>query len=141
MNRLQSATAFITAVLLFAYNASSEMWDWTFVRSVGGLRYGTPVRRVDGQVLLPLEADVSGLKSFTERPTTVNSGIVCKGWRSTIHGLEIRITLDAGLAGIEGKNARCPSEVKLGKLEQGRYTLVYADPDQTTHDLGALEVP
>jgi hypothetical protein len=128
-------------ILLFAYSASPELRDWTFVRSVGGLRYGTPVRQADGQVLLPLEADVSGLQSFTERPTTLNSGIVCKGWRSTIHGREIRITLDAGIAGIEGKNARCPSAVSLGKLEPGHFTLVYGNRDQTTHDLGAIDIP
>jgi len=129
------------ASLLLAPSAPSEMRDWVFVRSVGGLRYGTATRQTDGQVLLPLEADVSGLKAFTEPPTAVNSGVVCKGWRATVRERTVRITLDAGIAGIGGKNARCPSEVKLGKLEPGHYALVYADPDQTPHDLGAVDVP
>jgi len=129
------------AILSFAHSACSEMRDWTFVRSVGGLHYGTPVRQADGQLVLPLEADVSGLTAFTEQPTAVNSGIVCKGWRSTVRAREIRITLDTGVAGVGGHNARCPSEVGLGKLEPGHYTLVYADSDQTTHDLGAVDVP
>ena len=111
------------------------------MRSVGGLRYGTPIRQANGQVLLPLEADVSGLKAFTEQPTALNSGIICKGWRSTVDERTVRITLDSGIAGIGGKNARCPSEVSLGKLRPGHYALVYANPDQTTHDLGAVDVP
>ena len=52
--------------------------DWRFVQSVGGIGVDSP--RIEGGKggVLPVACDVSGLREFTVKPTTLNSGLVTR---------------------------------------------------------------
>ena len=134
-----------TLALIFLTLASGaargEAKDWSFVASAGGLTLGQPTRDSEGHVLLPVGADVSGLHAFSQPPTALNSALVCTGWRPSLSGQQIRLTLETGLPGSEGASSLCPKVVNLGEVAAGPHPVVYADPDGRTHEVGTIQVP
>jgi hypothetical protein len=99
--------------------------SWAFVVSVGGITVGNPVR-ADGVWTLPVQADVSGLATFTSKPTALNSSLVCSSVAATIAGNSIYLTLNSDLPG-STKNARCP-DARLGAIMSGTYSVFYKGP-------------
>jgi len=99
--------------------------SWAFVVSVGGITVEDPVQ-ADGIWTLPVQADVSGLVTFTSKPTTLNSALVCSSVVAKIIDDRIYLTIYTGLPGA-AKNARCPA-ARLGVVKPGTYSVLYQGP-------------
>ena len=119
--------------------ASREPRDWRFIQSVGGLAIGTPYRSESGNVLLPVDCDVSG-RYITVQPTAANSGLHASAPAVSIREQSIYLTLRTELAQQGGYGARCP-DAELGQLPPGQYSVSYLSPDGSEHSLGSIEVP
>ena len=119
--------------------ASREPRDWQFIQSVGGIAVGAPYRSAGGDVLLPLDCDVSGRK-VTVEPTANYSGLTCHEPVVRLQGQSVYITIRTGLPTDAYPNARCP-DADLGQLPAGRYSVSYSNPDGSEHPLGSIEVP
>lgn len=117
----------IASTLLVACTATSEPRDWSFVQSVGGISVGEPAQS-NGVWLLPVEADVSGLREVTTKPTAMNSGIACHSVAATIEGQSIFLVVSTTVAG-QGRMAQCPSAA-LGQLRAGAYSVLYRGPNE-----------
>ena len=111
--------------------------SWAFVVSVGGILIGDAVK-ANGSWTLPVRADVSGLESFTSKPTVMNSAMVCSGVVAKIVGSDIYLTIHTDLAGV-GKRAQCPA-AKLGVLPAGAYTVFYQGPEGAPVQLRSVQV-
>jgi hypothetical protein len=111
--------------------------SWAFVVSVGGIVIGDAVK-ANGTWSLPVRADVSGLESFTSKPTVMNSAMVCSGVVAKIVRSDIYLTIHTDLAGV-GKRAQCPA-AKLGVLPVGAYTVFYQGPEDAPVRLRAVQV-
>ncbi len=110
---------------------------WSFVTSVGGLTVGTPVQS-DGGWLLPIQADVSGLKAVTTKPTTLNSALVCEAVKANVKGQDIFLMLKTALVHGDATSA-CPA-AKLGKLPNGSYSVWYGTSRSAGISLGTVRV-
>src|SRR5262245_65300230 len=84
-----------------------EWWfgePWAFVQSVGGIRIGAATRMPDGRVQLPIECDVSGIRSITRAPQTMNSSIGVSKILAATESRRIAISLRTGI----GEASACP---------------------------------
>jgi hypothetical protein len=115
--------------------AGSE--NWSFVQSVGGLAIAKPSRGKSGWVL-PVHADVSGLKAITTKPTTLNSALICESTYATIEGRNIYLTITSSLAH-PNTNPSCPP-AKLGEMSPGKYGVFYRGPNETPVHLGEVSI-
>lgn len=125
--RPYSAGIFISLALLFACTHGSAQ-SWAFVVSVGGIAVRDPVR-ADGGWSLPVQADVSGLQTFSSKPTVLNSALVCSRVSAKVIDGGIYLTLYSDLPG-NGKNARCPP-AEVGVVAPGEYRVYYKGPGET----------
>src|SRR4029077_17489159 len=119
-------TKCLRVAILLPVVADAATQNWAFVESVGGLTVSDPVR-VEGQWLLPVQADVAGLESFSSKDTTLNSALACSKVAATVRGTNIFLAIVTGVAG-PGASARCPP-AKLGSLPPGDYNVFYRGPD------------
>jgi hypothetical protein len=108
-----------------------------FVVSVGGISVGDPVR-AKGVWTLPVQADVSGLETFTSKPTILNSALVCSSVAAKITGNSIYLTIRSNLAGAN-KSARCPPAL-LGVIPSGSYKVFYQGPQEAPVFLRSIDV-
>ena len=99
--------------------------SWAFVVSVGGISVGDPVQ-ANGAWTLPVQADVSGLETFTSKPTALNSALVCSSVVAKIIDNSIYLTIHSDLVGA-AKAARCPA-AQLGIIPTGAYKVFYKGP-------------
>jgi len=111
--------------------------SWDFIQSVGGVTLGKPDRSGKGW-RLPILCDVSGLKSFTVKPTVLNSGLAWADTVAKVSNQELLITIETGLAGA-GKSSAC-GEANLASIPSGRYRVMYRDPDGEKHFIGEIDV-
>ena len=149
MSTRTSAARLATAALVFAVvsscshlmsSAARSTRDWQFVQSVGGIAVGTPQRGANGQVLLPVNCDVSGLRAVTASPSAINSGIACEAPAVVVRGRSVYIAVVTSLPSEKVGSARCP-DANLGTLAPGRYAVFYGSAEDTAHPLGSIEVP
>lgn len=112
---------------------SSETRDWGFVQSVGGMAVS-----MTDPVTLDVDADVSGLRAVTVKPTIINSALAVRRLDHRIEGNTIYLTLVTGLID-KGMSTSCGS-IDLSDTPPGRYTVTYLDPDGTTHHIGEVTV-
>jgi hypothetical protein len=117
--------------------AAATAQSWAFVVSVGGILIGDAVK-INGSWTLPVRADVSGLESFTTKPTVMNSAMVCSGVVAKIIRSDIYLMIHTDLAGV-GKSAQCPA-AKLGVLPVGAYTVFYQGPEGAPVRLRSVQV-
>ena len=115
--------------------AGSE--SWSFVQSVGGLAVETPSLGTQGWVL-PVRADVSGLKSVTAKPTALNSALICERTNAAIEGRNIYITIVSTLAH-PNASSNCPAAT-LGEMSAGKYSVFYRGPSETPVRLGEVSI-
>ena len=115
----------------------AEERPWSFVTAVGGLEVGTPVRSNETW-LLPVRADVSGLQAITNRPTTLNSAVVCEAVKAHFQGQDIFLILETTVAH-DAATSRCPA-AKLGKLAGGHYDVWYGASRAEGISLGTVDV-
>lgn len=115
-----------------------EEQPWSFVAATGGLELGSPVR-VDGRWELPIRANVSGLEAIANKPTTMNSGMVCDETRARVEGRDIFLVIVTTVPHGDA-SARCPA-AKLGALEPGQYIVLYGSRRAESVRLGAIDLP
>lgn len=127
----------ITLLALSGCSVNIESQSWHFVQSVGGITVGTPVR-VDRDWVLPINADVSGLKEFTVKPTTMNSGMACRSLKVSIEGSAIFLTIKSGPAA-EARNAQCPPAF-LGQVKDDKYDVFYRGPNEEPARVGEVSI-
>jgi hypothetical protein len=117
--------------------AFAEERSWSFVTAVGGLEVGKPVQS-SGRWSLPIRADVSGLKTITNKPTTINSALVCEVVKARVKDQDIFLILKTTLAHGDATSI-CPA-AKLGRLATGRYNVWYGAPRAKGISLGTIDV-
>ena len=119
--------------------AARSSRDWQFVQSVGGIAIGKPARDGRGNITLPIHCNVSGTRRITTRPTGIHSALVCERPSVGVRGSMVFITVHTTVASDRNSDADCPA-ANLGRLKPGRYSVVYRDPDGSSHPLGVIEV-
>jgi hypothetical protein len=117
--------ALIGLVLCAPSTVTATPQPWAFVVSVGGITVGDPVE-AKGAWILPVQADVSGLETFSSKPTALNSARVCSSVVAKIIDDRIYLTIHSGMAGVT-KSARCPA-AQLGVIPSGAYKVFYQGP-------------
>lgn len=129
------SSVFIKALCLLPLAVCSEPRDWSFMQSVGGVALGAASVK-EGEWLLGIRANVSGLEQITQKPTLQNSGTVCTETAARVKRDFIFITISAGVVR-EGYSASCPS-AELGKVAEGSYKVFYQSPGGELQPLGAI---
>lgn len=107
---------------LLPVSGQAKPVDFAFVQSVGGIKIKNPRREEEGW-FLPVEIDVSGLKTVTVTPTAQNSGLACEKTSARVSGQKILITVHTGTPK-PNRAATCPP-APLGNLESGAYDVYY----------------
>ena len=140
------ATQSWTVLLLMAATAhagvvgwlTSDARDWDFVRKTGGIRISQPVL-IDGKRLLPVEYDVSGLTTVTEKPTLMNSGLAVRKIEIRQDGAQIviRVVTQA----VEKGALTGPGHyADLTGIPAGSYRVYYENAGDAAKDLGTIEI-
>ena len=127
----------LTALLLTSCGTVAESRNWEFVQSVGGIAVEQPTKSTDGW-LLPVQADVSGLRAITVTPTLLNSALSCKSVRASIEGQVIYITVVTGVAGRD-RTSICPP-ANLQEIRPGAYSVLYRGPNGKVVQLSKIVV-
>jgi len=133
---------FLTIILCFASSIIAallgEERDWEFIQSVGGIAIGNP-KLINDNWSLPIKCNVSGLQTFTVKPTMLNSGLVWADTEVRLKDSEIHISIETALHGMGSKTASCgPAE--LGELKSGTYIIKYLSPDMSTNYIGEINI-
>ena len=114
----------LLALLATSCSVVAEPRDWNFVQAVGGIAIGDPAKEFGGWVL-PVRADVSGLQTITDKPTTMNSALVCASVQATVEGKAIYVTVRTGVVR-KGLSSACPP-ANLGDIKAGSYAVFYRE--------------
>ena len=117
--------------------ASGDPRSWAFVQSGGGLKINAPLRSELGGWELQINADVSGTKEFSTKPTKLNSALSCDT-SATVKGNAIFITVFTDVAG--GKESSTCPYAHLGKLLPGEYSVSYLGPNEQPVFLGHVNI-
>ena len=107
--------------------------DWSFIESVGGMKVNFDKRE------LSVSCNVSGTEEISNKPTMVNSGIGVRKLKLSRAGSTIRLAVVTSVLE-KGISPKC-GNVDLSKYPAGTYTVVYLNPDGTTHPLGSVVIP
>lgn len=107
--------------------------DWSFVKSVGGMRIGTPKRNLLEGWFLAVKSDVSGMFEITEKPTITNSNLILTALRFKIEKKILYLWIETNLAHGRVFQTTCYG-LKFNKLNHGlgEYTIKYLNPDNTS---------
>jgi len=124
-------------VLCAASAVAATPQPWAFVVSVGGITVGDPAQ-AKGVWTLPVQADVSGLETFTSKPTVLNSALVCSSVVAKTMDNSIYLTIHTDLADAN-KSARCPAAA-LGSIPSGPYRVFYKGPRDAPVLLRSVQV-
>jgi hypothetical protein len=112
--------------------------SWTFMQSVGGIAIGNAIAE-KGEWHLPLLCDVSGLRTFTLKPTAMNSGLAWSGTTVAVEGRDILITVVTGLPRASAPSSSC-GVANLGRIPRGKYRVMYRDPGGDKHPIADLDL-
>lgn len=113
---------------------TSKHRDWGFIESVGGMKVALATDRC-----LVVSCDVSGTETITSKPTLINSGIGVRKLKCSRAGSTIRLSVVTSVID-KGMSSDCGS-VDLSAFAAGTYTVVYLNPDGTSHSLMKLTLP
>ncbi len=123
---MRSGYRWLGMLLLCLLLGACQTRDWAFVQSIGGIAVGEPYARPEGWYL-PVEVDVSGMRTIAVKPTLQNSGLSCLQVEASVQDRQIFLTLVTALAG-GGRRTDCPA-VRLGRLAPGSYAVSYRGSD------------
>jgi hypothetical protein len=126
----------IVCFLFFSFTLESE--DCDFIQKVGGIKIEKPFETEDG-LYLPVTCNVSGTDSITNKPTQLNSALVCKKIRVDHAGNKIYLTVIAGLPIFSNAKCNCRA-VNIGNLENGIYSVYYKDKSYIEHQIGQFDL-
>ena len=116
---------------------TSEARNWAFVQSVGGILIDPPIRNDSGGWDLPVNADVSGTRTITAKPTAVNSGLACHT-SVAVEGRSIYVTVSTEVIAVL-KRPECRS-VHLEGIQPGKYMVYYRGPNEQPVKLTFVEL-
>jgi hypothetical protein len=136
MRRTAITTLLATAALVVSCS-KGEPRSWAFMLTVGGLRVDSPLISETGGWALPVLADVSGTKTFTTKPTALNSALACDTG-AAVEGMSIFVTVFTELSA-GAKSASCPF-IQLGKIPSGVYSVFYRGQNEPPVLLGEVRV-
>lgn len=117
---------------------TSQERDWEFVKRTGGIRISKPIIK-DGIKVLPVEYDPSGLRTVTQKPVTMNSGLVVRKIKLKRKGTQIIIRVVTQLAG-EGGRAWPPHYADLEGILPGKYHVFYETAGDAEKSLGEIVI-
>ena len=106
--------------------------DWNFIQSVGGM---TAVLQKDQLVVT---CDVSGTQTVTIKPTMINSAMGVRKLKCSRKGNTLQLTLITSVLE-KGKKTTC-DPIDVSTYPPGTYSVVYRDPDGTTHTLNTIDL-
>jgi hypothetical protein len=127
----------LALVVFLPITAHARSESWGFVQSIGGIVVEAPVHTKDGWVL-PVQANVSGLETITQKPTILNSALICKRTEVRIEKNNIYLTLVTGITH-KGGSPRCP-HAELGNIASGKYRVFYRGPGESPFSLREVEI-
>ncbi len=114
-------------ILIISLNSCMGLFrhecDWAFIQSVGGIKIDEPYLTKDGW-FLPVQCDVSGLTTITNKPTTMNSALKCVKVGYFKKKSSVFITIYTGSIGYRNKTCRCDG-INIGHLKEGEYSIYY----------------
>jgi hypothetical protein len=122
---------------LLARVAVAEVASWKYLVSVGGFSIGHPKKVARGWVL-PVQGDVSGLRTITAKPTTMNSSVACVETQASVEGKTISVRVITGIGG-PGRSASCPP-ANLGPIAPGSYFVQYVGSNEAPVPLGNVVI-
>lgn len=120
-----------------SYLAISHVANWDFIQSVGGIRLGALEKKAEDSWVLPVVCDVSGLTEVTQKPTTMNSGLVVTRMLYHVIGNEIYISVALSLPLNTRSTHRC-TEITLNGIKSGDYKILYGEPNKAARELGVV---
>jgi hypothetical protein len=145
MKKIILKLAFLLAIA-FPFVASSGVVsaftsnhiDWPFIQSVGGISVGTPKQIESGIWNIPIDCDVSGLRTITVKPTTLNSALVVRKVKSKIQSGTLFIWV---ITSVVDKQNHSPSATgtTIKNMKPGSYPVEYLNPDGTTIPIKVVE--
>ena len=109
---------------------TSQRRDWNFIESVGGMKVEL------GQKRLEVASDVSGTKMITYKPRLVTSALGVRKLQCKRPDYSIQRSVVTSLS-VLGISIECGS-IDLSGYPAGHYSVVYLNPDGTTHPLGSI---
>lgn len=92
----------------------------------------------DGNRLIVV-CDVSGLKTVTVKPAMTNSAMAVRELKCSRIGNTLQLSVVTSVIK-KGMSSECGS-LDLSAHPPGAYSIVYLDPDGTTHPAGTIELP
>ena len=121
-------------------NLTTNKRDWDFVQSVGGMTLGKVRPAGDGSWYLPVNCNVSGLKTFSTTPSAVYENIACRDVLEKTEGNNILLTVRTCVQSPEYQDSAA-SGVNLGRLPPGNYSVFYANRDGSRWQIGEITIP
>jgi hypothetical protein len=70
-----------------------QIADWSFIQSVGGMQIGKTIQEKQFAWSMEILCDLSGHQTFTQRPTTVDSGVIIQKTLVESKGNDIFVSL------------------------------------------------
>jgi hypothetical protein len=143
---------FIVAGILGLCGCSSSIWqkwnvrpvDWQSVQNAGGIRIGTPEIK-EGQTLLPVECDLSGLHEITTPPTQINSALVVQSVNAQRKGAVILLQVNARLIDPTTEQTKADNSrihyADLTGIPAGIYEVYYERAGVEGQHLGRITLP
>ena len=117
---------------------TSDHRDWTFIQSVGGLFVGNPKHLESDNWYLPIDCDVSGIRTITIKPTTVNSALVVRKIKTKVKLNTVQIWVITSVADKQNISSSSTG-VTLKGITEGSYKIEYLNPDGTTISIKTVE--
>lgn len=118
--------------------STSTVRDWDFIQRTGGIRIAAPVRK-EGQTLLPVTYDVSGLTTVTHRPTLVNSGLAVRKIEARHSGEQILIRVVTQVFA-QGAEVGPTHYADLSGIPAGKYQVWYETDGAGRTKLGEIDL-
>ncbi len=117
---------------------TSEVCDWEFIQKSGGIRVAQPVVR-DGERLLPVTYDISGLSEVTRKPTSINSGLVVSKVEA-VHVRDVIVIRVIRQVADKAKQAGPDHFAKITQIESGTYAVFYGNAGNEETYLGEVRI-
>lgn len=125
----------LAAGSIHAYNPPFEQpRSLAFIEDRGGLAL-TETYRKNNRWWLGVECNVSGIKTISETPRTLHSGLAWSKSVATVEDDRIYLTVFTAVQGPQAPSANC-GDAPLARVERKVYPVYYVDPDEQTHLLG-----
>jgi hypothetical protein len=120
-----------------SFLAPAHVATWSFIQSAGGIRVGAPEKKENNSWLLPVVCDVSGLNAITQKPTSINSGLVVTKVLHRVEGNEILISVALNAPLTKNGTSRC-RDIVLANISSGAYKVLYAEPSKAAYAIGTV---